>query len=95
MNDPCFASFTCEFCKVINEILKPSLDNLLNGSGEGSGNTEVVKDNKHHGQCRWVDCCWGKDGSQDSKRPLCKRYWYCKLQLPWFCSWKSGKKGKT
>ena len=61
-NDPCFASLTCEFCKVINEILKPSLDNLLK---EGSGDTEVGEEDKHHPTCRWVRCCspW-KDGPE-------------------------------
>ena len=61
-NDPCFASLTCEFCKVINEILKPSLDNLLK---EGSGDTKVGEEDKHHPYCRIVRCCspW-KDGPE-------------------------------
>ena len=64
-NDPCFASLTCEFCKVINEILKLSLDNPLKGFGERSGDTEVGEEEKHHPYCRWVRCCspW-KDGPE-------------------------------
>ena len=59
------------FCKVINEILKLSLDNPivlvnpLKGFGEGSGDTEVGEADKHHPYCRWVRCCspW-KDGPE-------------------------------
>ena len=54
-NDPCFNPISCEFCRVIYEIN----NNLLNGSGEESGDTSILGKedeliNNKHRNCKYV-----------------------------------------
>ena len=59
-NDPCYSPIRCQFCRVIHEIHNNLLsENLLNGSGEESGDPSILgkedelKNNKHW-NCKYV-----------------------------------------
>ena len=101
-NDPCYSPIRCQFCRVIHEIHNNLLsENLLNGSGDGSGDTSilVVEENamknnsKHH--CRYVWCCPSrhicyekKDRSQNARK--CVKSWCCSYLQ--YCQLRSGNK---